>query len=106
MSIISNPKIIRSAEGSVTDDGIYCLFDNQRRVMLSRYVEAKYGMTPDRYKEYCGLPADYPMTAKSYEEECKRLANGGDKSQGHLRLVEIEEAMDASQSNDDDQTDN
>ncbi|MCV9963620.1 MucR family transcriptional regulator [Pararhizobium sp. BT-229] len=69
MTIIKDPKIVRLVEGSVTDDGIYCLFDNERRTMLTRYIEAKYGMTPDEYRAYCGLPADYPMTAKNYIEE-------------------------------------
>jgi predicted transcriptional regulator len=68
MKIIENPKIIRPMEGSVTNEGIYCLFDNERRVMLFRYVLAKYGMTPEEYRSFCDLPADYPMIAASYAE--------------------------------------
>lgn len=63
------PRIIRSVEGSVTAHGIYCLFDNQPRVMLARHLAAKYDMTPERYREVCGLPAEYPMVALGYKSE-------------------------------------
>jgi predicted transcriptional regulator len=93
MSINANPKIVRSPEGSVTRGGIYCLFDNKKRVFLSRYVEAIYGMTPEQYRAYCGLPEDYPMTAEDYVEEYRRVANGEPRKRPRLRLVRDESEM-------------
>ncbi|MBY3151101.1 hypothetical protein HFO56_01580 [Rhizobium laguerreae] len=87
MQEIKNPAIVRSAEGSVTPTGIYCLFDNEKRVMLSRHVEAIYGMTEQQYIEYCGLPAEYPMTADAYRHEKARLASGSERKYGFLRIT-------------------
>lgn len=68
------PKVRFPVEGSVQPDGIVCLFDGQKRVMLNRYLKSEYNMTPDEYREVCGLPDDYPMTASGYRDEKRRLA--------------------------------
>ena len=68
-----HPDIVRPIEGSVTEDGIYCLFDNKKRVMLDRYLAAAYRMTPEQYRQHCGLPDDYPMVAPGYSAERRRL---------------------------------
>jgi predicted transcriptional regulator len=77
------PKIVRPVEGSVTQTQIFCLFDGTPRVFLGRYVMKKYGMTPDEYRSYCGLPHDYPMIAQTYL--ALRFARG---EKPRLRLVE------------------
>lgn len=35
---------------------------------------AKYGLTPEQYRETWGLPADYPMIAPSYARQRSELA--------------------------------
>jgi hypothetical protein len=50
-------------EKSVGRDTLVCLFDGERRRRLKSYLETKYGMTPDDYRAYWGLSADYPMVA-------------------------------------------
>jgi predicted transcriptional regulator len=55
--------------------------------MLARYVEATYEMTAERYKEYCGLPDDYPMMAQGYDEERRNLSVGEPRRRPHLTLV-------------------
>ena len=71
----SQPKIVRPIAGSVTRHKIYCMFDNEARVIMRSYVRRKYGMSWDRYKEYCGLPDDYPYAAPAYLEEKNRGRN-------------------------------
>lgn len=59
---------------SVTDEYIICLEDGKRFKSLKRHLRAKYGMTPEEYREKWGLGADYPMVAPSYARERSRLA--------------------------------
>lgn len=59
---------------SVTDEFIVCLEDGKRFKSLKRHLRAKYGMSPEEYREKWGLPADYPMVAPSYARERSRLA--------------------------------
>lgn len=80
MSSNESPKIVRSAAGSVTPTGIYCLFDNVKRVMLHRHLAIEYQMTPEKYIEYCGLPTNYPMTSSEYVEEKRKLSIEGGAS--------------------------
>lgn len=68
------PAIVRPVEGSVTPQGIYCLFDGNRRTILKHYLDTKYRMTPEQYREVCGLPEDYPMVAPEYAAEKAKLA--------------------------------
>jgi predicted transcriptional regulator len=35
---------------------------------------AKYGLTPEQYREKWGLPADYPMIAPNYARQRSELA--------------------------------
>ncbi len=71
----SNPKIIVLADQSVFDDYIVCMFDGQKRKMMHRHVMARYGMTWDEYKAYCGLPDDYPAVAPGYAREKSEWAH-------------------------------
>ncbi len=68
----SNPAV--PIEESVTDDFIYSLEDGQPYKSLKRHLKAKYGMSPEDYREKWGLPADYPMVAPAYARERSRLA--------------------------------
>jgi hypothetical protein len=66
------PRIIMNVEDSITDDLIYCLFDDVGRKMITRHILGKYNMTWEQYLDYCGLPADYPRVAPSHSEAVSR----------------------------------
>ncbi|MDK1376490.1 MULTISPECIES: MucR family transcriptional regulator [unclassified Sinorhizobium] len=59
---------------SVTADFIICLEDGEKFKSLRRHLMAKYGLTPEQYREKWGLPADYPMIASSYAQQRSELA--------------------------------
>ncbi|AFL51441.1 putative transcriptional regulator [Sinorhizobium fredii] len=59
---------------SVTADFIVCLEDGKQFKSLKRHLMAKYGLTPEKYREKWKLPADYPMTAPSYAQQRSKLA--------------------------------
>ncbi|MDX2388116.1 MucR family transcriptional regulator [Sinorhizobium medicae] len=59
---------------SVTVDFIICLEDGEKFRSLRRHLKAKYGLTPEQYREKWGLPADYPMIAPSYARQRSELA--------------------------------
>ena len=59
---------------SVFPDYIVCLEDGAKMKMLKRYLQVRYGMTPGRYRQKWGLPADYPMVAPSYASHRSSLA--------------------------------
>lgn len=59
---------------SVTDDYIICLEDGKKFKSLKRHLRAKYGMSPEEYREKWGLSADYPMVSPNYARERSRLA--------------------------------
>ena len=59
---------------SVTVDFIICLEDGEKFKSLRRHLMAKYGLTPEQYREKWGLPADYPMIAPSYVRQRSELA--------------------------------
>ncbi|MDX0184390.1 MucR family transcriptional regulator [Sinorhizobium meliloti] len=59
---------------SVTVDFIICLEDGEKFKSLRRHLMAKYGLTPEQYREKWGLPDDYPMIAPSYARQRSELA--------------------------------
>lgn len=59
---------------SVTDEFIICLEDGKKFKSLKRHLRAKYGLSPDEYRQRWGLPHDYPMVAPSYARERSKLA--------------------------------
>jgi predicted transcriptional regulator len=63
-----------SAHQSVTPDYIISLESGRRLKTLKRYLMAKYGLTPDEYRQKWGLPKDYPMVAPSYSEKRRYIA--------------------------------
>jgi len=63
-----------SIRKSVTPDYLICLEDGKRFKSLKRHLGAKYGLTPDAYREKWGLPHDYPMVAPNYAASRSALA--------------------------------
>lgn len=59
---------------SITDDFVICLEDGKKFKSMKRHLMAKYGLTPERYREKWGLPDDYPMTAPNYSQKRSYLA--------------------------------
>lgn len=59
---------------SVTDQYIICLEDGRKYKSLRRHLNARYGMTPEEYREKWNLPADYPMVAPAYARQRSELA--------------------------------
>jgi predicted transcriptional regulator len=59
---------------SLTQKHIICLIDGCRKVFLTRYLLAKFGMTPQDYRIHFGLPSDYPMTSSGYRDTKSQLA--------------------------------
>ncbi|PST18675.1 MucR family transcriptional regulator [Mesorhizobium plurifarium] len=56
----------------VADD--FCLDDGKKFTSLKRHLMAKFGLTPEQYREKWKLPADYPMTAPNYARQRSELA--------------------------------
>ncbi|MCV9963786.1 MucR family transcriptional regulator [Pararhizobium sp. BT-229] len=65
---------------------ITCLIDGSKRTMMSRYIDAKYAMTPEEYIAHFDLRPDYPMTADLYKKEKRRLA--GEQGLGQRKADE------------------
>lgn len=63
---------------SIQPDGIVCLIDGRKMLMLKRHLRANYGMSFKDYKEHFGLPNDYPSVAPCYSNEKRVVA----KAQG------------------------
>jgi predicted transcriptional regulator len=59
---------------SVTQDYIICLEDGKKFKSLKRHLRTHYDLTPERYREKWGLPADYPMVAPNYAVARSKLA--------------------------------
>jgi predicted transcriptional regulator len=59
---------------SVQKDFIICLHDGRQMKMLKRHIWNQYGMMPDDYRAYWGLPPDYPMVAPNYAKQKSRYA--------------------------------
>ena len=59
---------------SVTSDYIICLEDGKKFKSLKRHLRTHYDLTPERYREKWGLPADYPMVAPNYAVARSKLA--------------------------------
>jgi predicted transcriptional regulator len=48
---------------SVQRDHIICLEDGKKVKSLTRYIRARFGLSPDQYRGKWGLPPDYPMVS-------------------------------------------
>lgn len=52
---------------SITHEALISFEDGKPYKTLKRHLTA-LGLSPEAYREKCGLPRDYPMTAASYSE--------------------------------------
>ena len=59
---------------SVTPDYLVCLEDGKKFKSLKRHLRARYGLTPEAYREKWALPTDYPMVAPNYAKARSALA--------------------------------
>jgi predicted transcriptional regulator len=73
-----------SIRKSIQNDYLISLEDGKQYKSLKRHLMARYGMTPEQYREKWGLPKDYPMVAPAYaakrSELAKRLGLGSWRS--------------------------
>lgn len=63
-----------SIRKSIGEDYIVCLEDGKRLKMLKRYLNSRFGLSPEQYRRKWGLPSDYPMTAPSHSKRRSNLA--------------------------------
>jgi predicted transcriptional regulator len=59
---------------SIARDHLVCLNDGRKLRMLKRYLQRKYSLSPEQYREKWGLPDDYPMVAPTYSELRSKIA--------------------------------
>ena len=59
---------------SIRPDYIVCLEDGKKFKSLKRHLRTQYDLTPEKYREKWGLPADYPMVAPNYAKARSELA--------------------------------
>ena len=59
---------------SVRADFLICLEDGCKRKALTRYLRARYDMSPDEYRKKWRLAPDYPMVAPRYAAKRSVLA--------------------------------
>jgi predicted transcriptional regulator len=63
-----------SVKRSITPEYLVCLEDGKKFKSLKRHLRTQYDMTPEKYREKWGLPADYPMVAPNYAAARSQLA--------------------------------
>ncbi|MBY3151295.1 hypothetical protein HFO56_02700 [Rhizobium laguerreae] len=77
----SSIQIVRTVEGSITKERIYCLFDNRAVINLKKHLLMYYNMPFEDYLEFCALPGDYPWmperTRVLKEQAAQRMAELG-----------------------------
>ena len=62
-----------SVKKSITPDYLVCLEDGKKFKSLKRHLRTQYNMTPETYREKWGLPADYPMVARTMRPPVRSL---------------------------------
>ncbi|MDO6416368.1 MucR family transcriptional regulator [Sphingomonas sp. BIUV-7] len=73
-AVATDAKPAVSIRASIKPDYIVCLEDGKKLTMLKRYLQTRYGMTPQQYRQKWKLPADYPMVAPNYADRRRELA--------------------------------
>jgi predicted transcriptional regulator len=63
-----------SVEESITPDYLICFEDGRPYRSLRRHLMARYGLTPEDYRNKWDLPADYPLVAPSYAQQRSEVA--------------------------------
>ncbi|MFA7648261.1 MAG: MucR family transcriptional regulator [Phenylobacterium sp.] len=61
-------------EESITPDYLISLEDGKPYRSLRRHLMARYGLTPDAYRQKWNLPSDYPMVAPNYARDRSEVA--------------------------------
>jgi predicted transcriptional regulator len=67
------PAAVSARESLASDEYIVSMIDGKPYRSLARHI-ARFGMTPERYRECFSLPPDYPMVAKAYSLRRSELA--------------------------------
>lgn len=68
------PPSVQTQRNTADYDDIVCLEDGEKRMDLGRYLQQKYGMTPDAFRRRWGLLSDYPMIAPNHTTKRAELA--------------------------------
>lgn len=82
----SSLKVVRSVEGSVTHERIYCMLDNKPVINLRKHLLIHYNMCFDDYLEFCGLSSDYP----SVPERTRQMKEQASKKMAELGIEELQ----------------
>ncbi|MCM2503072.1 MucR family transcriptional regulator [Aureimonas altamirensis] len=67
------PKSKKEIDASINDEYLISFFDNRKMKQLKSHI-AKRGHTPQSYREYFGLPDDYPMVAAATKRRRSEVA--------------------------------
>lgn len=59
---------------SVKSDHLICLGCGAKMKMLKRHIATSHQMTPDEYRQYWNLPANYSMVSAKYSKTRSGLA--------------------------------
>jgi predicted transcriptional regulator len=68
------PKPAVSIRQSVKPDFLVCLEDGAKVVMLKRYLQTNFDMSPEQYRARWNLPSSYPMIAPNYAMKRAEIA--------------------------------
>ncbi|MCZ7861215.1 MucR family transcriptional regulator [Agrobacterium salinitolerans] len=82
----SSLKVVRTVEGSVTHERIYCMLDNKPVINLRKHLLMHYNMSFDDYLAFCGLPDDYPAVP----ERTRQLKEQASQKMAELGIEEIQ----------------
>lgn len=67
------PPAVSVRESLASDEYIISMIDGKPYRSLARHI-ARFGMTPDKYRQCFSLPDDYPMVAPAYSRRRSELA--------------------------------
>lgn len=83
--VVAAPTPPVAIEDSVHPDYLVSLEDGRRYKSLKRHLSAKFGLTPEAYREKWGLPDDYPMVAPNYAQRRSELAKSYEFGKAHRK---------------------
>ena len=61
-------------QDSIAQEYLVCLNDGRKLRSLKRYIQRKFALSPEQYREKWGLPDDYPMVAPAYSALRAKIA--------------------------------
>ena len=71
---LGKPKPAVSIRRSIQPEHLICLEDGKKVVMLKRYLQTNFQMTPEAYRTKWRLPTDYPMVAPNHSQKQRATA--------------------------------